>query len=264
MDEFPFEDEIGTGLYGLDTDIFFKEFCDVLIDAFPLSGVIGVAKLFVEFNVLLALIEFMPDAITDDFVVFVFDSKPLFQLELVVDNVAPKLADVELELIVVFWLVAVAVAVAGFDRVLNLNLLPTVAFFGDARNCCIFSSNFFMAVTYDAFELSCLSMSNVSIAFLPFFSGVPYFAYKSSIQIASFGVFVGLVKTKSVVSYSAKISSSKSSCFAKILFAVLKPCSSSLIKTQSDELLAVLRFATLFTVLLIVFTVRFSIVSLFG
>lgn len=118
-----------------------------------------------------------------------------------------------------------------------------------------------MAVTYDAFELSCLSMSNVSIALLPFFSGVPYFAYKSSIRIGSFVVSVGFVKTES---YSAKISSSKSSCFVKIDFAVLNPCSSSLINTQSDELLAVLRFATLFTVLLMVFTVPFSVVPLFG
>lgn len=122
MDEVSLEDLTETGLYGLDTDAVFNEFCDVLFDEFSLIDVFGMAKLFVEFNVLLTLVEFMPDEITDGSDVY---SEPLFRIELVDDNVVLKLEDVEPELIVVFWFVAVAVAVVGFDRVLNLNLLPT-------------------------------------------------------------------------------------------------------------------------------------------
>lgn len=144
-------------------------------------------------------------------------------------------------------------AVAGFDRVLNLNLL-VAAFFGDARICSIFSSSRFIAVVYDGFELSSLSISNESSDFLAFDSGVPYFEYKSSIVVTSFlANFDAVTKCSSGELKSAKISSSIL-LVVTLFTGLLKLASSSLIITQSIDFFGAAKFGLLCNV----FTVRFS------
>lgn len=154
-------------------------------------------------------------------------------------------------------------AAPGFDRTLCLNLLaPAVEFFnGDARSCFIFSSSFFIAFTYDAFELSCLSMSNMSKVLAPFDSGGPYFAYKSAIPPSFLFVVVIFANVKSSTLKSSNKSSSSAFALTTRLFAVLNPCSSSSITMQSDSLLAVLIFCKLFAPILSVIDFTFLVES---
>lgn len=234
--ELEFDDVIDSGSYGFETVV-----------AFEFSNEFAVVKLFVEFAALVVDVKLVPEVTVDGLDV------PMLVVFALVDSK--------------FTLGAGTGAATGagcLERVVNLNLLTAVVAFliGDARSCSKFSSNFFIALTYDAFELSSLSMSSVSKELLPLcVCGDPYLAYNSSIDAMVFGLAFGCVNIKSSASKSSKKSSVAFSFFNRSV-TVLKPCgcSSSLKITQSDPLLTLLTFSTLFVLSLAAFKVLVSIV----
>lgn len=117
---------------------------------------------FVEVLFVLLEFELEPEVIVDVLLTLAFDSTFLLRIKLDDELFVLKFELLEPEICVVFG----PLATAGLERVLNLNLLPVVGFFGDAINRSTSSSNFFIVFTYDAFDFSSLSISKeLGVAF---------------------------------------------------------------------------------------------------